>query len=763
MTTDPQHGPFEALGRRIRDRDDLLTVAAEATVAAAAATAIGDTDDDGSSASVMERHLARAEVETGYAARALHYKHAALTMRFRLMTEPGLTLDDVPPEHRPQTLLARAAELLEGPLGARDLGEALVVDSVLTRDLRLGLDPHAALARAERPPRTFLGTGADMLLADFEHEQAAAAMDVGGIASVRDQLEEQDAYYHGGTGAGLWFLGGRHDASVGMTQAATGEVASASDRFVAAAQRMASSPDETVREQVLRLSALLGSADCTAFLPATEDRSLHLVRVCEQALDETEAIMERWGVIARSRSPLSRVVRKTLGDIATYLASRSTSCGPVAHAAGRLGLRVSLVAKHGGLAEMIRLQRQYLDSAVGDVLDLVVDEEHRLAELGTDRPDERAAAVRRLAEHRAELNRLASPLLAGLVLPGRVDVDRVLAQARHRVVLDFVRLPCTDAGPRWFRAVAETPESVVFERMKLGSAHDEFFASGDSGRGILQSLWSDEAQYSRAWSDAVDQYLPSSLVVRLRTAGQEPIQLLISPHRELCRVPWAALQLEIGTRLVERAVVAQTPLLSTMTELAPPPAVGPALVRLVGPDPTPLEASAPERRGWGMAAGVMQAACTFPDRTSDPIEGSYAQALGDREWGMTYFAGHGRGSGLRQWLETPERLTAARALNLRWPASVFLNACHVGEVDDDEDADPTGFVVAVMAGGARSVVAGLQTVWARDAADIGCWIAEHLDGSIGLEAALRDAQLRMATSRPPAPLALWAALAVFVR
>ena len=375
------------------------------------------------------------------------------------------------------------------------------------------------------------------------------------------------------------------------------------------------------------------------------------------------------------------------------------------------------------------------------------------------------------------------------MLPSTVDeqdVDRIVARAEGRFVLDFVHLPTLLAvevdgewnlslDSRWFRTCFHGADVAQFDIVRTGSGYDGLFRNGlydierDRARGVVDMFASSEVDRHPAWREAAAELLPGPLLRLLRDerADPVPVEILISPHGELSRLPWAALVIdETRRRLVQRATILSTPLLSSYTGETTR-AVTPALVRIV--DEASLEPSA-EQDAWGMrpagAPAIPLASCTVPATGSPmPLISKITRCLANPPaggWGLVYVASHGSGRGFGQKLWVPEEeLTAGAALGHPWPPSVVLNACHGAAISDDESAEPMGFVIAAMAGGAREVIGAVHVIGAPGAARIGASIINALDGVTPLHELLHRAQRQLIEAG--ADVRLWAALAAFVR
>jgi hypothetical protein len=197
---------------------------------------------------------------------------------------------------------------------------------------------------------------------------------------------------------------------------------------------------------------------------------------------------------------------------------------------------------------------------------------------------------------------------------------------------------------------------------------------------------------------------------------------------------------------------------------------GKALIRLVGAEEEGVDV-AEERRAWGLgpvpSPGERLSECGL--RSADVPKrypGEFDQALAVRgAWQFLHIASHGGGEGFTQYLQIgAEHLSAARALSLKWPEAVLMASCHVGLVVNDNAAEPLNFVMALLTGGARCVVAGIGAI---DDKGTG-FLASHMvravkddENALSLDVALRGAQL--AALEIGMPERGWALLSAYVR
>jgi hypothetical protein len=173
-----------------------------------------------------------------------------------------------------------------------------------------------------------------------------------------------------------------------------------------------------------------------------------------------------------------------------------------------------------------------------------------------------------------------------------------------------------------------------------------------------------------------------------------------------------------------------------------------------------------ERRAWDLDevdGRVPLSRCTIgPD--ADPVEvgGDLPTALaGDAaDVDFVHIASHGGGSGLGQFVLLPQRLLAAQALGMTWPPSMLMASCHVGRLFNPDDAEPLSFVMALLTGGSRCVVAGLDEIPDVRTSRMTAQIIDAVRSApVRLDVALRAVQLPYRNSLKPT----WALLAAYVR
>jgi hypothetical protein len=380
-------------------------------------------------------------------------------------------------------------------------------------------------------------------------------------------------------------------------------------------------------------------------------------------------------------------------------------------------------------------------------------------------------------------------MLAETVLPSPVEVPDLVKNLGPRYALDYLELPHSlDEQPVLYRCLLRPGRPARFERFEPDPEVAAFFAGHRRRRDLFAGFSRDvEPEDPGAagvrhpdWR-AMAGVLPEALRAELLGAAGPAVPLVISGHSWLSLMPWPALALDDGTRLVERAIVTQAPVLSCLTAEGAPAVAGEALVRLVGADRPGASGVhvARERVAWGLAGeerDVPLSSCPVRSGSApEPLAGTHrlTDVLTADRWAFLHIASHGGPGtvreaaggydGLRQELQLPEqRLSAARALSLRWPTSVLMASCHVGQVVNARDAEPLNFVMAVLTGGARCVVAGIAAIedagTGRVAHDM---VAAIRAEGLPLDEALWRAQL--AAYRDGVEEAGWALLAAYVR
>ncbi|MGH3795610.1 MAG: CHAT domain-containing protein [Pseudonocardiaceae bacterium] len=646
-----------------------------------------------------------------------------------------------------------------------DLTLGVITTYHAIRNLRLAGKPRDALLLAWQPDEYFYGSGAEPHRGHFEFEISACKLALSQSSQTAAALRESEGYW-AYTEAAAWPTRNRYEFALALTAFAEGDADSTDRHLQVALSHLRATRGTEIQHDIQELSLTLAVAEHLTTGDMTEVTSQRAFDLISRAVSLVEHIRGRWRVVARSRSPLSIVFQRIYGDIA-LLVSRLP--GPEA---GRLGLRVLMSAKQTGFASLMRANRSLMNEHVSVLVDEIVMYENRLETTNVISDEEWERLHLNLSRARAELEDTVSPLLADFVLPGPADVAAVTALIGTRNVLDYIALPETATrDTNWFRALIRSDGSIEFDRLQSDAAFQKLFHGHDGD----PTLTGRRAAQTVDWFGLAKTLLPSPLLTKLAaTPANKPIDLLISPHSDLCFVPWPALEIDSsGTRLVERAVITQTPALTCLSHADVPPTGGPALVRLVAQPHGAQRDSQPrgvnverEREAWGLRASadgeVPLSRCDLQlHRNAVDVPGSLLSALDDPHsaYGFVHVAAHGTGTGLAQEITLPERLTAGHALGLRWPTSILLAVCHVGKVDNIREAEPFGFPIVLLAGGARCVVAGIHAISDEETGMIAAAMVNSLRRGTRLDVALRDAQCTFLSE----DVYRWALLSAFVR
>lgn len=793
-------------------RDDMLHLAAEAT------SALGilgpENDRFGTNtdiyASAIKVHLRSAFNSSFWSVKVNSLSRAAILLRFCIemaSLDPtlGLALEDDTELGRlldgrtPRVLLHEARTTLDKH---EDRYRAVKLSQVEAREMRLSGD-HAAARQAATPSdwdTFFTRSGAELHKANLALELLFVCVSGAGSDMLEDvaaQLRRMQDYWKKNALARMWATRGRYDQAVAISHLlspqADGELRSVLDGLYTASLRFETySRAWRVERHIETLSVLVTHAELCLHTAALFDDADEAARLrelaltsCRRALRKIEGLRKEWTVVTRAPSPLSFLLRLTLGNLAQVASEMGES-----RQAALLGLQLSLTAKHSGIAELIRAQRAEFG---GEATPYSADVRSMRALVSQLVQAEQARAVapsgvkrRRAADLVDRLRKAIPEQLAALVFPADItgqDVERISELASDRIVVDFVRLPvlvASEAEARvssqqcWFCTTILAPDTIRFDVLELKGGFDALFApffDTKKGRTLFPLDVFDRPSVagSEGWRLVTDELFHPELLRRLRQPKAD-IPILISPHSDLSRLPWLALLLDDeGTRLVERAQVLVGPLLTGFKKLSDAVPGSPALVAIVNStdDYNPLRHQDVVRAEWGLPGRgdrTELAVCTAPDWQPQAVDQrmTVEGLLNSHDASFVYLTAHGRGSGFAQLLDFPEgSLTAAAALACPWPECVILNACYSGALDDLGNAEPMGFVVAAMAGGARVVVGGVQIVYSKVSARFGAEIVRRikLDGNrTPLHMLLHEQQRAHAKT----DIRYWASLTTFV-
>ncbi|GAA3250538.1 CHAT domain-containing protein [Dactylosporangium siamense] len=778
--------------QRVLARDDLIMLAVDADMAVGIvrqreALARKSAAEKSLFSVALEHHL-RAACDGGdeWSIRALAWRHAGVIVRFSALVGIPVTMP-TGVSYTTTQMHTNSLRQLEDEATADD-PDALPLDLPLytmhryrvSRDLRLTGDTHAALASVGNDALN--GTGAEPLMGHLMYEMGAAYIATGRAQAVEAALQDKDAYFSGPRASGFstryrcnfiramsWWETGDDRAGDELREAL--RLARRNDPARAA------DADEAPEAGISLLSITLAAAEYLAGPDRSAEEHAEALGLCRQALHIAEHARGRWRVIARSRAPLAVVFQRIYGDIA-LLAARL----PGAEAA-EVGLRVALAAKQTGFAAQLRTgDHQLLSPGVRNIIqDIIqVESDHRTRLVSTAETDEK------LLRLRFELQEAVSPMLADTVLPPPVDLSVLTKMIGPRYALDYLELPDSLATTHLFRSLVRPGNRLTFERFDPDPFHARFFEYARRHGALARMLYdvqrhrelakdiTHDVEYSEAvgppgafdWRHLADDILPEDLRLDLVADRRKPLELVISAHSWLSLVPWPALRLVStdGTRMrvVENAVVTQTPSLTCLQHGSPPPVSGRALIRLVGGDGG-VDIRA-ERGAWGLPEttdSVPLSACDIGSAELPTAISRLEDSLG--RWGFVHFAAHGDGTGLTQNLLFPEaHLSFGNALTLRWPSSILMASCHVGQVINVTEAEPLNLVMGLLSGGARCVVAGIAAVDDQGTGEAASRIVRAIrERSVSLDVALRDAQL--AAVKAGAQEREWALLAAYTQ
>ena len=767
--------------RRVLARDQMLMMAADADVA------VGIVRDREALESslfdvALDHHLAIAESEEGRTERSNAWRYAGIIVRFcELVGSP------VHHEYTAEQMHAKSLDALKDPTDPD--GEPLNLAGYAfnlyraARDLRVAEDYDAAMRLSAIRHGQLNGGGAEPYTLHLLFENAAAYIAQGQAADVPDLLSEWDYLWE--TRAAAFSTRYRCDFIGALAHWACGHKSQALDALTVALERVdrkrtreETLPDSPQLDRSLeKLSVVLAKAELLAAGDRTEAERAEAVALGEQALQLAHAVRGRWGVVARSRAPLAIVFHRVFGDLALLAASLP------GRAAAELGLRVALSAKQTGFAARMRAGRHTLlnSTVIGLIEDIMrLEQRARSGIVG------RTGVGKQLDDLRNQLAKAVSRMLADTVLPLPRALGDLAPVIGRRWALDYVELNGSLARTtHLFRTLIEPSGQITFEEFCPDPYYRAFFEAArrdpqwpfklprshllnpDDFRDFTENPGEVAQAENFDWRDLAASVLPAALIDQV-TSG-DPIELLVSAHSWLSLIPWPALQAgENRTRLIERAVITQTPVLTCLQHPQPPSVQGQALVRLVGKDKGREAEGVAARRekvAWGLPdddQSQLLSTCIVPSEDATPVlsaETLTGALERENPGAFLHIASHGSGQGLDQTLEIPgERISFGRALGLHWPPSVLMASCHVGQVINTGSAEPLNMVMALLTGGARSVVAGIASVSDRGTATIAGRIVTAIRRSpTPLDVALRDAQIQEARSTDELQWALLAA------
>jgi hypothetical protein len=779
---------------RVLARDDLLTLAAaadEAVDIVRSRQTVSRVGIDGKTLFdiALERLLVQAESHKSKSIRAQACDYAAVLLRFCEMVDARPDVAWTPEElHKKALILLKDGET--GLALDRDMMTGAFNRYHAARNFRLIGEFDAALKLVKRPVTDLYGTGAEPRTAHYLYELGAVYIQRGRSAQIRPQLMEMESYFENNARASGHSTRYRLDFIRALAQwddkpddkDVYRQLSIAVERLRAAEGRT----DDTRHGSVRELSVLLATAEYLAATQSSDEAVAEAVRLGAQALEIADQVRARWRVLARSRAPLARVFERVYGDLALLAHSLP---GPDAAA---LGFRVAVAAKQTGFAARIRDGKTFDGNpTINNILAQIVDVEG--SSTGAQ-PLDPIAREKELKELRRRLADAVSPMLEDTVFPSPVDLTSLVQMLGPRYALDFVELHDTlDDMPHLFRTLIEPGGRMWFDLCVPDAGGDDFLGGGrldgDRSRGGTHDTRDDtrevtpEEEAARPqidWRKLARAVLPRRLTEEVLADRDTPVRVLISAHSWLSLVPWAALKIDDdGVRLVERAIISQTPILTCLSGDLPPRVAGRALIRLVGRNEHGVNVDL-ERQAWDFPPGTDGIAphqCDLlPGKRPSPYPGRLDAALAEPGgWQFVHVASHGGGKGFDQYLDLAgeagegpaeqrhsHQLSAARALGLKWPTSVLMASCHVGQVVNDNGAEPLSFVLALLTGGAQCVVAGIAQIDDDGTGQVASHIVRAIRGGHdSLEVALRNAQL--AAIKDGITQNGWALLSAYVR
>lgn len=476
---------------------------------------------------------------------------------------------------------------------------------------------------------------------------------------------------------------------------------------------LASAEHATDADDTTLLKSSLAVAKIAAWTSARDDAiaEKHL----SASISTVRQLRQKWSVVGRSDTPIAKLLMRIYGDIA-----RVASTVPEAAAAG---LRASLDAKHSGVATAVRSQllQEASDGSRSNEQRLLADLLSDLDRLGGK-------------DSRRELAAKTSDAFAAMAAADFQDVDRVIASTPFDHVIDFVQLPDTGdpANPRWYRGHIRKNEMADFcEVTRVKPVWARMLADG---------VPTSEDGRLRRWGEAL---VPEEIF----EAASRTLRVGISAFGHLCRVPWPALQGSDGQLLIDVADIVQLPALSE-SQAPPRRRRRQSGVYLLNNDlALGIEA---ERTSWRESSLEVTACDTFD---------GLVEALRNELLDVAHVACHGEIAADRQVLCLERQVDPVEVVRQRWPDSVILAVCEVGQPDSVIAREPTGFVMTMLAAGAVEVVAGCVEVDNGSTGQIVSELIDRASGNRDLLELLNAAQRTYATENPTALASEWAGLA----
>jgi tetratricopeptide (TPR) repeat protein len=342
-------------------------------------------------------------------------------------------------------------------------------------------------------------------------------------------------------------------------------------------------------------------------------------------------------------------------------------------------------------------------------------------------------------ELRRKLEIEVSRGFAQAYLPERVDFLKLSAVARQAHILQFELLETGQDRWRGYRVwvppdgMPWTDEVTVTNRRAL----DLLNAVRRGEQTML--LFQEFDETAEVWAALAEALLPPSMIAELRRRpASAPIRLLIVPGEHLAYLPWAPLLLDKADEdalLLHKAVIQIVPSLDLLQRSGGAMLDGNILAYL------DREAVEQIDRGGAYSVPWQRLSSQLPVILVGSRD-EFEQYLSDPRIDGIYLAAHGDGTGLAQSINfsVGGKLSAAAALQFRWPRSMVFASCFVAKVEQQTGREPLGLAIACMLGGCRTVIGGVIKVERQATGEISTDTSLALATGTDPATALRDAQ-----------------------
>ncbi|GAA4744925.1 CHAT domain-containing protein [Gordonia alkaliphila] len=574
------------------------------------------------------------------------------------------------------------------------------------------------------------GSGVEHYRFHFEYERLAAQCETGSIEDVSSYLAGAHAEFlrdtegiMGETSLWVKVLLGRSFAEYLCGRIGEGVVVDV--LTIDVPNTLEAGRRDSVGHVIHELNAALCAVDFAAELESPSPQTLS--SLVTAAIDRIDWIMNRWRVLARSGGALSVVLKACLGDLAEVCAAHSEILA-------ECGFRIALIVKRSTLTHLLRDPAVELPEIFREYLkNISIHDDNLWDAEGEERYAIEEERDRTIEEYELRISAALGPMVLELYDPGLLDVREVIARIASVEALDYVWVG-RSARPlltQWFRTHISRTGVVTFT-------------------GPYKSL-KDAPVPLQTTDEWVREISPALLPPEMSSTADENQILLISPHAAHDGIPWPALRLD-GEYLVENRTVSVVPCLANLADEELGSVTGPSVAHMVAApivrgDRTigaGLDMGA-ELASWGYEPPPDVLVHTVQERAGEGSRRTdidLLQLLRTRakDYGFLHVSAHCGGTGLRQAIYLPQSLSVAQAFNVSWPPAVLLATCHSGE--GMSGAEPLALCVAVMFGGARSVIAGVGPVISSGASYLVAAIVEAVRGGtvLTLPELLRDAQ-----------------------